>query len=104
MIPKLLFESSSYDQQMRSECPGALRKRPREQIGSKVSRLGTLLFSDAWCRMESAGRHGGAQTKHSGAKMLLQVGKSGLRECAREGIHFKCNGKPSHVVYFSTFL
>ena len=56
-----------------------------------MSRLGTLLFSDAWCRLEQAGHQGGAQTKHYGAKMLLQVGKSGFREYDSEGINFACN-------------
>ena len=59
--------------------------------------------------MESAGRHGGAQTKHSGANMLLQVGKSGFREYAKERINFECDaswkmcGEPSQMPYSFQF-
>ena len=85
---------------MTNKCPESIQNKklfgvPRstpKTIGSKVSQLGiTLLFSDAWCRFEKTGRQGGTQTKHSRVKMLLQVGQSVLRECARERIHFELN-------------
>ena len=74
--------------------PWAFRKRPGEQIDSKIFRPGTFCqaFHATWAMLgatwEATGCRGGPKIQHSGTKMLSNDRKSWMREGARKNCFF----------------
>ena len=74
--------------------PGAFRKRPGVQIGSKIFRPGTFCqaFHATWAMLgatwEATGCRGGPKNQHSGTKMLSNDRTSWMRMGVRKTVLF----------------
>ena len=90
MLPKSIQDRAKW-------YPGAFRKRPGEQIGSKMSRPGTFCpaFHATWAMLsatwEATGCRGGPKIEHSGTNMLSNERKGWMREGAKKTVFFCCD-------------